>query len=79
MEDIKIARIIAQQIKMGDTIPCRQINKIIENAYFQLGISHKATSAELEKWFDCSPPFTKRIDGKVTKVRKIESARMKVQ
>ncbi len=79
MEDIKIARLITQQIRVGDTIPCRQINRIIESAYLQLGISHKATSAEIERWFECSPPFTKRIDGKVTKVRKIESAKIRVQ
>jgi len=57
MEDIKIARLIAKEIRIGDAIPCRQINKIIEDAYLQLGMSHKATSAELEKWFECSPPF----------------------
>ena len=79
MENIRIARLITQQIRVGDIIPCRQINRIIENAYFQLGISHKATSAEIEEWFECSPPFTRRIDGKVTKVRKIESARIRVQ
>ena len=79
MEDIRIAKLITQQIRAGDIIPCRQINKIIESAYLQFGINHKATSAELEKWFECSPPFTKRIDGKVTKVRKIENARIRVQ
>ena len=79
MEDIKIARLIAKEIRVGDTIPCRLINRIIEEAYLQLGKSHKATSAELEKWFECSPPFPKRIDGKVTKVRKIESAKIRVQ
>ena len=78
MEDIKIARLIAQKIRVGDIIPCKQIDKIIEDAYSQIGITHKATSSELERWFGCSLPFTKRIDGKVTKVRKIESARIKV-
>ena len=59
--------------KSCDIVPCKRINSIIEDAYSQLGIRHKATSAELERWFECSLPFTKRINGIVTKVRKIES------
>ena len=78
MEDIKIASLIAQKIRVGDIIPCKQIDKIIEDAYSQIGITHKATSSELERWFECSPPFTKRIDGKVTKVRKIESVKVRI-
>lgn len=78
MEDIKIASLIAQKIRVGDIIPCKQIDKIIEDAYSQIGITHKATSSELERWFECSPPFTKRINGKVTKVRKIESVKVRI-
>ena len=78
MEDIKIASLIAQKIRVGDIRPCKQIDKIIEDAYSQIGITHKATSSELERWFGCSLPFTKRIDGKVTKVRKIESVKVRV-
>lgn len=79
MEDIQIARLIAQKIRVGDIVPCQRINSIIEDAYSQLGIRHKATSAELERWFECSLPFTKRINGKVTKVRKIERTKIRVQ
>jgi len=79
MEDVKIARLIAQKIRVGDIVPCKRINSIIEDVYSQLGIKHKATSAELERWFECSLPFTKRINGIVTKVRKIERAIIRVQ
>ena len=37
-------------------------------AYNVFGIMKKPKSKELHLWFDCSDPYSKRINGKPTKV-----------
>lgn len=67
----RIARIITNVIPTQDTITVADANRIIKEAYQQLGIAHKAKAKELHKWYECSEPKGKRIDGKVVKVVEI--------
>lgn len=67
----KIAHIIINTIPAEDTITVSDANRIIEEAYQQLGIEHKAKAKELHNWFECSEPKSKRINGKVVKVVEI--------
>ena len=67
----KIAQIIINTIPTEDAISVSDANRIIEQAYQQLGIEHKAKAKELHNWFECSEPKSKRINGKVVKVVEI--------
>ena len=40
----------------------------MSQAYNEIGISRKPKSKDLHQWFDSSDPYSKRIDGKPTKV-----------
>jgi len=62
---------ITNSIETPVAITVAKANNIIEEAYLQLGIRHKAKAKELHKWFDCSDPISKRIDGTVVKVVEI--------
>ena len=62
---------ITNNIETPVAISVAKANNIIEEAYLQLGIRHKAKAKELHKWFDCSDPISKRIDGTVVKVVEI--------
>ena len=62
---------ITNSIETPVAITVAKANNIIEEAYLQLGIKHKAKAKELHKWFDCSDPISKRIDGTVVKVVEI--------
>ena len=64
----KLAKMIINSIETPTSITVAKANSIIDEAYQQLGIKHKAKAKELHKWFECSDPLSKRIDGKVTKV-----------
>ena len=66
---------ITNSIEAPATITVAKANRIIEEAYLHLGIKHKAKAKELHKWFECSDPLSKRIDGKVTKVVEIFRAK----
>jgi hypothetical protein len=72
----KIARQIQNNIPIGEVITCRKANQIIERAFLDNGIQHKAKATELCKWFSCSNSKTKRIDGTVTKVVEIYAHKM---
>ena len=62
---------ITNSIETPVAITVAKANNIIAEAYLQLGIRHKAKAKELHKWFDCSDPISKRIDGTVVKVVEI--------
>ena len=62
---------ITNSIETPVAITVAIANNIIEEVYLQLGIRHKAKAKELHKWFDCSDPISKRIDGTVVKVVEI--------
>ena len=62
---------ITNSIETPVAITVAKANNMIEEAYLQLGIRHKAKAKELHKWFDCSDPISKRIDGTVVKVVEI--------
>ena len=65
---------ITNSINTPDSISVSNANAIIEEAYRELGITnHKGKAKELHRWFECSDPISKRIDGKVVKVVEIYS------
>ena len=63
----KIASIMVKNIPTGETITVAKANQIITNAYTRVGIKHTAKAKDLHKWFECSDPISKRIDGRVVK------------
>ncbi len=71
----KLAKMITNSIETPTSITVAKANSIIDEAYQQLEIKHKAKAKELHKWFECSDPLSKRIDGKVTKVVEIFRAK----
>ena len=65
---------ITNTINTPDSISVAKANAIIEEAYKELGITnHKTKAKEMHKWFECSDPISKRVDGKVIKVVEIYS------
>ena len=67
---------IINSIEAPATITVDKANNIIEEAYLHLGIKHNAKAKELHKWFECSDPISRRVDGKVIKV--VEMYRPKI-
>ena len=63
----KIARIMVKNIPTGEPITVAKANQIITDAYTTVGIKHTTKAKDLHKWFECSDPISKRIDGKVVK------------
>ena len=55
-------------IPTATTITVANVLDKMSQAYNEIGISRKPKSKELHQWFDCSDPYSKRIDGKPTKV-----------
>ena len=64
----KLAKMMVDLIPVGTTITVAYANRLMEQAYRQLGLSQRASSNDLQKWFECSESHGKRIKGKVTKV-----------
>lgn len=65
----KLALLMVRLIPVTTTITVAHANELMEKAYFQLGLtSRKIKSTDLQKWFDCSKPYTKRLYGIPTKV-----------
>ena len=62
---------IINSIEVPATITVAKANSIIEESYLHLAIKHNAKAKELHKWFECSDPISKRVDGKVIKVVEI--------
>ena len=63
----KVARIIVKTIQAGQPITVAKANQIITDAYTKVGIKHTARAKDLHKWFECSDPISKRVNGKVVK------------
>ena len=63
----KVARIIVKNIPTGEPIKVAKANQIIPDAYTKVGIKHTAKAKDLHKWFECSDPISRRVDGKVVK------------
>ena len=63
----KVARIMIKNIPTGEPIKVAKANQIIADAYSTVGFKHTAKAKDLHKWFECSDPISKRIDGKVVK------------
>ncbi len=72
----KLAIMMVGLIPVETVITVDRANKLMKQAYYQLGLSREPKSTDLHKWFDCSDPKSKRIDGKPTKV--IEIYRSKI-
>ena len=64
----KLAQLIVRLIPTATTITVSNALDKLSQAYSEIGISRQPKSKDLHQWFDCSPPYTKRIDGKVKKV-----------
>ena len=69
--DQRLANMIINSIEAPATITVAKANSIIEESYLHLAIKHNAKAKELHKWFECSDPISKRVDGKVIKVVEI--------
>ena len=69
--DQRLAKMIINSIEAPATITVAKANSIIEESYLHLAIKHNAKAKELHKWFECSDPISKRVDGKVIKVVEI--------
>ena len=64
----KLAVMMIGLIPTATTITVAHANELMKQVYHQLGLSRKPKASELHKWFDCSEQYSKRIDGKPTKV-----------
>ena len=64
----KLAQLIVRLIPTATTITVANALDKLSQAYSEIGISRQPKSRDLHQWFDCSTPYTKRIDGKVKKV-----------
>ena len=64
----KLAIMMIGLIPTATTITVAHANELMKQVYHQLGLSRKPKASELHKWFDCSEQYSKRIDGKPTKV-----------
>lgn len=71
----KVARIIVISIPIGESIAVARANQIIADAYTTVGIKHTAKAKDLHKWFECSDPISKRVNGKVVKAVDIYRAK----
>lgn len=63
----KIAEITVKNISTGKSIKVAKANQIIADAYSKVGVKHTAKAKDLHKWFECSDPISRRVDGKVVK------------
>ena len=64
----KLAQLIVRLIPTATTITVANALDKMSQAYNEIGINRKPKSKELHQWFDCSDPYSKRMDGKTTKV-----------
>ena len=64
----KLAQLIVRLIPTTTTITVANALDKMSQAYNEIGINRKPKSKELHQWFDCSDPYSKRMDGKPTKV-----------
>ena len=64
----KLAQLIVRLIPTATTITVANVLDKMSQAYNEIGISRKPKSKDLHQWFDSSDPYSKRIDGKPTKV-----------
>ena len=64
----KVALLIVKLIPSGESITVEQALDKISLAYNEVGITKIPKSKDLHRWFDCSDPVSRRIDGKVKKV-----------
>ena len=67
-KDQKLAQLMVKLIPTATTITVANALDKLSQAYNEIGISRKPKTKDLHQWFDCSDPYSKRIDGKVTKV-----------
>ena len=72
----KLAQLIVRLIPTAATITVSSALNKLSQAYNEIGISRKPKSKELHQWFDCSDPYSKRIDGKPTKVVEIYRSKL---
>lgn len=64
----KLAKLMVKLIPAGVTITVANALNRMSQAYNETGISKTPKSKDLHQWFECSDPYSKRINGKVTKV-----------
>jgi len=66
---------MVKNIPTGESITVARANQIISDAYLTIGIKHTAKAKDLHKWFECSDPISKRVNGKVVKAVDIYRAK----
>ena len=64
----KLAMLMVKLIPTATTITVANVLDKMSQAYNEIGISRKPKTKDLYQWFDCSDPYSKRINGKVKKV-----------
>lgn len=64
----KVAQLIVEFIPKATTITVSNALDKLSQAYNEADIVKTPKSTDLHKWFDCSDPYPKRINGKPTKV-----------
>lgn len=64
----KLALLMVKLIPTATTITVANVLDKMSQAYNEIGISKKPKTKDLHHWFDCSEPYSKRINGKVKKV-----------
>ena len=64
----KLALLMVELIPTATTITVANVLDKMSQAYNEIGISKKPKTKDLHHWFDCSEPYSKRINGKVKKV-----------
>ena len=64
----KLSKLMVKLIPACTTITVANALNKMSQAYNEVGISKSPKSKDLHQWFDCSDPYSKRINGKTTKV-----------
>jgi hypothetical protein len=67
-KDQKLAQLMVKLIPTATTITVANALDKMSQAYNEIGISRKPKTKDLHQWFDCSEPYSKRLNGKVKKV-----------
>ena len=60
---------------IGEPITVARANQIIADAYTNVGVKRIAKAKDLHKWFECSDPISKRVNGKIVKAVDIYRAK----
>lgn len=59
----KVFRILRNEFTVGEFVSLKDAKKLLQSAYFKVGLSRTAKASDLENYFEVQP-ICKRIDGK---------------